>query len=130
MYFNIYLVIVIYFMNFMNFDFIFKFFILHCKKIYTLKLIISWTWSLNFSLLVMIFALKVFFLPFNECECWHNLLANGFFQSPFEVNKIFCLPNKFVLFTNHKQPLKCVWQKVISSCDQISYILFDKEFIF
>ena len=23
---------------------------------------------------------------------------------------MFCLPNKFGLFTNHKQPLKCVWQ--------------------
>ena len=33
-----------------------------------------------------------------------------FFQSPFEAYKIFCLPNKFVLFTNHKQPLKCVRQ--------------------
>ena len=25
---------------------------------------------------------------------------------------MFCLPNKFVLFTNHKQPLKCVQQKL------------------
>ena len=42
-----YLIIVIYFMNFMNFDFVFKFFLLRSKKIYTLKLIVA----LNFSLL-------------------------------------------------------------------------------
>ena len=52
------------------------------------------------------------FNKFNKCEShdWHNFLTNGFFQSPFEANKMFCLPNKFVLFTNHKQPLKCVQQ--------------------
>ena len=33
-----------------------------------------------------------------------------FFQSPFEANEIFCLLNKFVLFNNQKQPLKCVRQ--------------------
>ena len=33
-----------------------------------------------------------------------------FFQSPFEANEMFCLPNKFVLFGNNKQPLKCVGQ--------------------
>ena len=44
---NIYLIIVIYFMNFMNFDFIFKFFLLERKKIYTRKIIVT----LNFSLL-------------------------------------------------------------------------------
>ena len=50
--------------------------------------------------------------PFNECESrdWRNSLANGFFQSPFEANKMLCLLNKFVLFTNQKQPLKCVRQ--------------------
>ena len=29
-----------------------------------------------------------------------NLLANAFFQSPFEANEMFCLLNKFVIFTN------------------------------
>ena len=38
---NIYLIILIYFMNFMNFDFIFNFFLLQLKKIYTLKLIVT-----------------------------------------------------------------------------------------
>ena len=33
-----------------------------------------------------------------------------FFQSPFEAIKMFSLHNKFVLFTNHKQPLTCVRQ--------------------
>ena len=66
----------------------------------------------------MIFAFKVIFFlpsggsPLNKCELhnWRNLLANGFLQSPFEANEVFCLPNRFGLFTNHKQPLKCVWQ--------------------
>ena len=40
-YFNVYLIIVIYFMNFMNFDFIFNFFFFQWKKIYTLKLVIT-----------------------------------------------------------------------------------------
>ena len=38
-------------------------------------------------------------------------LQMGFFQSPFEANETFSLPNNFVLFTNHKQPLKCAQQK-------------------
>ena len=29
-----------------------------------------------------------------------------FFQSPFEVNEMFCLRNKFVLFNNQRHPLK------------------------
>ena len=33
-----------------------------------------------------------------------------FFQFPFEANEMFCVPNKFVLFANHKQPLKFVRQ--------------------
>ena len=44
-----------------------------------------------------------------------------FFQSPFDANEMFCLHNKSVLFTNHKQPL---W-----TCDQIPYVLSDKKFI-
>ena len=37
-----------------------------------------------------------------------NSQANGFFQSPFEANEMFCLLNRLVLFNNQKQPLKCV----------------------
>ena len=65
----------------------------------------------------MIFAFKVFLLPslrWISIEwmwiTWLIYMANGFFQSPFKANEMFCLPNKFVLFTNHKQPLKWVWQ--------------------
>ena len=46
-YFNIHLIIVIYFMNFMNFDFIFIFFLLYHTKIYTIKLIVTWNFSLS-----------------------------------------------------------------------------------
>ena len=44
----------------------------------------------------------------------------------------FSLPNKFVLFNNHNQPLKCVQQNsYLELCDQIPYVLLsDKEFIF
>ena len=69
---------------------------------------------------VMIFTFKVFFLPslrkrrppFNECNSldWHNSHEDGFFQSPFEANEMFCFYVTNLLFTNHKQPLKCVWQ--------------------
>ena len=49
---------------------------------------------------------------FSECKPrdWNNSLANGFFQSPFEVNEMLCLLNRFALFTNQKQLLKCVRQ--------------------
>ena len=40
--------------------------------------------------------------PFSEYE----LSECFFFQSLFEVNEIFCLFNKFALFTSQKQPLK------------------------
>ena len=52
--------------------------------------------------------------PFSECESrdWHNSLSKSFFQSSFEANKLFCLLNKFVLFTNQKQ--YCVQQKQLS----------------
>ena len=33
-----------------------------------------------------------------------------FFQSPFDATEIFGLLNQFVLFTNEKEPLKCVRQ--------------------
>ena len=58
-YFNGYLIIVIYLMNFMNFDFIFEFYLLQCKKICTLKLIVA----LNFLLLRHDICLQGFFLP-------------------------------------------------------------------
>ena len=57
-----------------------------------------------------------------------QFVGEWFFQSPFEANEMFCLLNKFVLFTNQKQPLKCVQQ--IGYLDQIPYILSEKEFIF
>ena len=38
--------------------------------------------------------------------CWQMFFF--FFQSPFEENKMLSLANKFVLFTNHTQKLKCV----------------------
>ena len=40
-YFNVYLIIVIYFMNFMNFDFIFIFLFFQRKKVYTIKLVMT-----------------------------------------------------------------------------------------
>ena len=42
----------------------------------------------------------------SESRKWCNLLANFFFQSTFEVNEMFCLLNKFVIFTNQKPVLK------------------------
>ena len=106
----------IYFMNFMNFDFIFNFCLLQHNKIYTLKLIVA----LNFSLLRHDICFQsFFFLPLRWIYIqgmWVAWLMQFtgkcffFFQSPFEVNEMFCVPNKFVLFANHKQPLKCVWQ--------------------
>ena len=68
--------------------------------------------------------------PLSECESrdWRNSLANVFFWTPFEANEKFCLLNKFNLFTNQKQSLKCARQKiVIYTSDQIPYILSDKE---
>ena len=53
-YFNVYLIIVIYLMNFMNFDF--KFFLQH-KKMYTLKLIVA----VNISLLCHDICFQSFF---------------------------------------------------------------------
>ena len=109
------LIIVICFMNFMNFDFNFKFFIFNLRK-YTQQ---SWSSLLIFLFYFMIFAFKVFFLPSLKWifiqRMWFAQLAQFagkcfFFQSPFEANKMFSLPNRFVLFTNHNQPLKCVRQ--------------------
>ena len=102
-------------MNFMKFYFIFNFFILQRKRIYTLNLIVA----LNFPLLRHDICFQSFFPNFfkkdlhstNESHNQGNSLANGFFQSPFEANEIFCLHNKFVLLTKHKKLLKCVQQK-------------------
>ena len=64
---------------------------------------------------ITLFTSLVFFFPslrqrFIQ-QMWvtrlHDSLANDFFQSPFEANEMFCLLNKFVLITNHKQLLKC-----------------------
>ena len=61
-------------------------------------------------------------LYLHNLDNWHNSLANGFFyQSPFEVNKMFCLLNKSVLLANQKQPLTCVQQT--SYLDLRSYTL-------
>ena len=46
----------------------------------------------------------------------HSCLAH------FEANEVFCLLNKFVLFINQKQPLKCVWQN--SYLDLWSYTIY------
>ena len=43
-----------------------------------------------------------------ELRDWRSSLANGFFQSPFEANEMFCLLNILFFFNNQKQPLKCV----------------------
>ena len=103
-YFDIYLIIVIYFMNFMNFDFIFKFFLLQRKKIYTLKLIVA----LNVWLLRHIWLQSFFHLSLRQLSIQGDLhsmwvaqlvqfASKWFFQSPFQGNKMFCLPNKFVV---------------------------------
>ena len=61
--------------------------------------------------------------PFSKCKScnWYNFLTNSFFQSPFEANIMFCLFNKFVLFTNQKPLLQCVRQN--SYLDLASYTL-------
>ena len=51
-------------------------------------------------------------------------LANGFFQSTFKANEIFCLLNKFVLFANQKQLLKCVPQKSYLDLSYNLYIIW------
>ena len=103
------------FMNFTNFDFIFKSFLLKRKKICTLGLIVA----LNCSLLRHDICFQIFFLPslrrISIQRMWGAQLTQFagkwvFFQYPFEAKKMFCLPNKFVLFTNHEPPLKCVRQ--------------------
>ena len=70
-YFNVYLIVVIYFMNFMNFDFIFKIFLLQHKKIYTLKLIVA----LNFSLLHHDICFQSFFTSFIKVDL-HSMNMN------------------------------------------------------
>ena len=102
-------------MNFMKFDFVFKFFLFQHKQMYTLKLTIA----LNFSLLCHIICFQSFFPSFFKVDlhltnvsrmtdaiCWQMF----FFQSPLGTKEMFCLSNKFVLLTNHKQLLKCVQQ--------------------
>ena len=122
--------VLIYFMNFIKFDFIFKFFLFQHRKTYTLykvdccfKLftLTAWYFLSKIALTkicfrdITLFTSLVFFLPslrrmFIQ-QMWvtqlHDSLANDFFQSPFEANEMFCLLNKFVLITNHKQLLKC-----------------------
>ena len=51
-----------------------------------------------------------------------NSLANAFFQSPFEANRMFCLCNKLFLFNNQKQSLKRFQQD--SYLDLQSYALY------
>ena len=105
----------IHFTNFMNFDFIFKFFLFQCSKIYTLKLIIA----LNFSLLCYDICFHSFFfrpslrrIPIQRMWIARliQFVGKQFFSISIWGKRMFCLPNKFFLFTNHKQPLKCVWQ--------------------
>ena len=109
-YFNIYLIIVIYFTNFINFDFISKFFF------NILKLNVA----LNFSLLGHDIYFQSFFPSFFKADLHSSNVSQApdtirwqmffFFQSSFEENKMLSLPNRFVLFINHTQKLKCVWQ--------------------
>ena len=78
------LIIVIYFINFINFDFNFKFFLLHCKKIYTLKLIVT----LNFSLLCHDICFQSFFPSFfkdtiNTYNCLFLLTSYVFLEYHF-----------------------------------------------
>ena len=49
---------------------------------------------------------------------WLIQFANKW--SPFEANIMFCLLNKFVLFTSQKPPLQCVRQN--SYLDLVSYV--------
>ena len=129
----VYLTIVIYFMNVMNFGFILNFFLLQRKKIHALKLI----FALNFSLLrhdICFQSLFVcFFSSFFKADLHSTNVSfatgtirwqMGFFQPPFEVHKMLCVPNKFVLFVLlfYKQPLKCVQQN--SCLDLLSNNLY------
>ena len=56
----------------------------------------------------MIFAFN--FFPFKAD--FHSVNVSYMILHDFdiEVNKMFYLPNKLLLFTNRKQPLKCVQQ--------------------
>ena len=102
-YFNVYLIIGIYFINIMNFDFIFKFF-LQCKKIFMLKLIVA----LNFSLLCYDICFQCFFPSFlradlysmnvnhvTDAVCWQIV----FWQS-YRLEELI---NKLLTKWNHKR---------------------------
>ena len=103
-YFNVYLIIRIYFINVMNFDFIFKFFLLQRKKIYMLKLIVA----LNFSLLCHDICFQCFFPSFlradlysmnvnhvTDAVCWQIV----FWQS-YRLEELI---NKLLAKWNHKR---------------------------
>ena len=102
-YFNVYLIIGIYFINIMNFDFIFKFF-LQRKKIFMLKLIVA----LNFSLLCYDICFQCFFPSFlradlylmnvnhvTDAVCWQIV----FWQS-YRLEELI---NKLLTKWNHKR---------------------------
>ena len=102
-YFNIYLIIGIYFINIMNFDFIFKFFHQR-KKIFMLKLIVA----LNFSLLCYDICFQCFFPSFlradlysmnvnhvTDAVCWQIV----FWQS-YRLEELI---NKLLTKWNHKR---------------------------
>ena len=118
----------IYFINFLNFDFVFKFFLHQHKKIYTLKLIIALKFSRSIQPFILLRSTK--WVPGisanlvvksklppqsgSSLEAVEPIHKKGpwsffpFYQSPFQVNEMFCLPNKFALFNTPEQPLKCV----------------------
>ena len=111
------------------------FFLLKRKEIYTLKLIIA----LNFSLLCHDICFQSFFPSFLEGDlhlmnvsCANETIhwKMGFFNLHLRQTKhsvyvttLFCL----LTIRSHKN----VFNKIaIQSCDQIPYILSDREFIF
>ena len=101
-YFNVYLVIVIFFLNFMNLSLFLNF-------IYTLKYTFKLIITLNFFFYFMIFAFKVFFPSFFKVDLHSTNVRRAtdairwqmfFFQSPLEASKMFSLPkNLFCLLT-------------------------------
>ena len=105
------LALVIYFMNFMNFDF--KLFSssmqenMHTKVDCCFKLF-------TFMLYLLLSFLSSFFkvdLHSTNVSCLTDAIHSQmvFFNLHLRSAKC-CLPNKFVLITSHKQPLKCVQQ--------------------
>ena len=110
---------VIYFKNIMSFDFFQNFFLLLCQKIYSLEFIIA----LNFSLLRDDICFQSFFPSLFKTDLHSTNVSRR--TGAFQPNKMLWLLNKFILFTDHKQALKYVWQSsYLNLWSNILYIIW------